>query len=248
MTIVQKVNDALFGLYKGYEDVLSYIEKWHEVYDDFGNENFQIYFKDEERKKIDTKRTLHNIDGETLLKMAIDLGVETPDFIPSIPLFKNELKSSFETASQTFEKAFRNVESDPSLAIGLANSALESIIKEILRDDKVEIQYEEKDTLAKLTQKICKVFKQRVDPSEPIEIKTIVSSLMSICNAIEDLRCSKTIFHGKTDNNNVIQNPMYAYMVVNSMATVGLFFLQFYLNEYPKINKPIPWESNDLPF
>ena len=63
--------------------------------------------------------------------MAIDLGVETPDFIPSIPVFKNELKSDFETASQTFEKAYKNVEEDPSLAIGLANSALESIIKPV---------------------------------------------------------------------------------------------------------------------
>ena len=60
--------------------------------------------------------------------MAIDLGVETPDFIPSIPVLKNELKSDFETASQTFEKAYKNVEEDPSLAIGLANSALESKI------------------------------------------------------------------------------------------------------------------------
>ena len=85
-------------------------------------------------KKIDLKKTLHQIDGETLLKIAIDLGLDTPDFIPSIPMFKNELKSSFETAAQTFEKAYCNVEKDPSLAIGLANSALESIIKAILKD------------------------------------------------------------------------------------------------------------------
>lgn len=45
-------------------------------------------------KKIDLKKTLHQIDGETLLKIAIDLGLDTPDFIPSIPMFKNELKSS----------------------------------------------------------------------------------------------------------------------------------------------------------
>lgn len=56
------------------------------------------------------KKTLHQIDGETLLKIAIDLGLDTPDFIPSIPMFKNELKSSFETAAQTFEKAYCNVE------------------------------------------------------------------------------------------------------------------------------------------
>lgn len=50
--------------------------------------------------------TLHTIDGETLIKIAIDLGLETSDFMPSIPLFKNELNSSYENASLTFEKAF----------------------------------------------------------------------------------------------------------------------------------------------
>ena len=72
--------------------------------------------------------------GSDLLRIAIDLGVDTPDFIPSIPAFKNEMKSSYKTAYDTFAKAFKQVEEDPNTAIGLANSALESIIKEILKD------------------------------------------------------------------------------------------------------------------
>ena len=142
MSIVQNINDRLFEFYKSYEDVANYLDKWHIVYDCYGdNENFYFFYKDEERKKLDVKKTLHHIDGETLLKIAIDLGVETPDYIPSIPVFKNELKSSYETASQTFEKAFKNVEEDPSLAVGLANSALESIIKEILKDDRIDVEW-----------------------------------------------------------------------------------------------------------
>ena len=143
------------------------------------HQNFYILYKDNEQKKIDVKKTLHSIDGETLLKMAIDLGVETPDFIPSIPVFKNELKSDFETASQTFEKAYKNVEEDPSLAIGLANSALESIIKEILSDNRVNIQHNEKDTLSKLISTICKAFRLNVDSSCPTEIRTTLPSDVS---------------------------------------------------------------------
>lgn len=142
MLLIQEINDTLFALYKSYEDVENYITKWHINYDRF-NENFNIRYKDSEYTKIDLKKTLNNIEDELLLKIAIDLGIETPDYIPSIPVFKNELKSSYETASQTFEKAFKNVESDPSLAIGLANSALESIIKEILNDERVVITYNE---------------------------------------------------------------------------------------------------------
>lgn len=249
MSIVQNINDRLFELYKGYEDVANYLDKWHIVYDCYGdNENFYFFYKDGERKKLDVKKTLHHIDGETLLKIAIDLGVETPDYIPSIPVFKNELKSSYETASQTFEKAFKNVEEDPSLAVGLANSALESIIKEILKDDRIDVEWNEKDTLSNLIKSICKAFKLTTDSEMPNEIKTISSSLMNACKAIDDLRSDKTIFHGKMDSNYVVAEPLYAYFIVNAVSTVGLFLLNFYKLRFPQIVKPVIEDIDDLPF
>lgn len=249
MSIVQNINDRLFELYKSYEDVANYLDKWHIVYDCYGdNENFYFFYKDEERKKLDVKKTLHHIDGETLLKIAIDLGVETPDYIPSIPVFKNELKSSYETASQTFEKAFKNVEEDPSLAVGLANSALESIIKEILKDDRIDVEWNEKDTLSNLIKNICKAFKLATDSEMPNEIKTISSSLLNACKAIDDLRSDKTIFHGKMDSNYVVAEPLYAYFIVNAVSTVGLFLLNFYKLRFPQIVKPVIEDIDDLPF
>ena len=248
MSIVQNINDRLFELYKGYDDVTNYLEKWHIVYDCYGdNENFYFYYKDEERKKLDVKKTLHNIDGETLLKIAIDLGVETLDYIPCIPVFKNELKSSYETASQTFEKAFKNVEEDPSLAIGLANSALESIIKEILKDDRINVVWDEKNTLYSLIKSITKAFKLTTEVGMPDEIKTISTSLVGACKAIEDLRSGKTIFHGKMDTNYLISEPLYSYLVVNAVSTVGLFLLNFYKKKYPPIFHPTI-DVDDLPF
>ena len=249
MSIVQNINDRLFEFYKSYEDVANYLDKWHIVYDCYGdNENFYFFYKDEERKKLDVKKTLHHIDGETLLKIAIDLGVETPDYIPSIPVFKNELKSSYETASQTFEKAFKNVEEDPSLAVGLANSALESIIKEILKDDRIDVEWNEKDTLSNLIKNICKAFKLTTDSEMPNEIKTISSSLLNACKAIDDLRSDKTIFHGKMDSNYVLTEPLYAYFIVNAVSTVGLFLLNFYKLRFPQIVKPVIEDIDDLPF
>ena len=249
MSIVQNINDRLFEFYKSYEDVANYLDKWHIVYDCYGdNENFYFFYKDEERKKLDVKKTLHHIDGETLLKIAIDLGVETPDYIPSIPVFKNELKSSYETASQTFEKAFKNVEEDPSLAVGLANSALESIIKEILKDDRIDVEWNEKDTLSNLIKSICKAFKLTTDSEMPNEIKTISSSLLNACKAIDDLRSDKTVFHGKMDSNYVLTEPLYAYFIVNAVSTVGLFLLNFYKLRFPQIVKPVIEDIDDLPF
>lgn len=205
MRIVKDLNDRLYELFKSYDDVEAYVEKWREVYDDFGNANFYIQYKDDEHKKIDLKKTLHLVDGETLLKMAIDLGIETPDFIPSIPTFKNELKSSYATAAQTFDKAYRNVEKDPNLAIGLANSALESIIKEILKDKRLEVPYNDRDTLSKLIKNICKAFRLYTEDSLPKEVQRIAQSLIACSNAIEDLRSTKTEMHGKTQEKYISQ-------------------------------------------
>ena len=50
MKIVQNINDKLYELFKSYDDVEAYIEKWREVYDDFGNA--KLLQKSEMRKDI----------------------------------------------------------------------------------------------------------------------------------------------------------------------------------------------------
>jgi hypothetical protein len=143
MQLVSSVEKAIWDEYKTYKQVRIYISKWHKHHyepDGFNDnywENFSIVEKP--NKDIDLTLTLHNMSGTDLLKVAIDLGVDTPDFIPSIPTFKNELKSAYKTAYDTFTKAYKQIDTDPSTAVGLANSALESIIKEILKDDSFEV-------------------------------------------------------------------------------------------------------------
>ena len=184
--------------------------------------------------------------GEILLKIAIDLGADTPDFIPSIPTFKNELKAEFKTAYDTFIKAFKQIETDPSLAVGLANSALESIIKEILKDERLQSKITGKETLYKLVNIILKEF-NLTNTDNPKEIKTIGNSLISACQAIEKLRSEKTDFHGKTDEDYLLSEPIYTYFIVNSVTTVGLFLNSYFKTKYPK---PVPEynEIDDLPF
>ena len=201
MSLVHKISDALWKEYNSYADVLFYMKKWQEeIYDEFQCQyvqNFTIFYKD--KRNIDLKETLHNIDIETLLKIAIDLGIETPNFIPSIPIFRNEIKSDYEKASLTFEKAFKHIESDPEMAAGLANSTLESIIKEILKDKRINVKYSDTDTLYALLKAILKAFNS-LSEEFPTEIKTINSSLFAASQAIEKLRSDKTLFHGKTND------------------------------------------------
>ncbi|WP_100613447.1 abortive infection family protein [Confluentibacter citreus] len=245
MKLVKSVHDAIWEEYKSYKEVSIYIDKWHES-DQWNNnwENFQIYLKDS--GDIDLLRTLHSMSGNDLLKVAIEMGVDTPDFIPMIPTFKNELKSDFKTAYDTFTKAFKQIETDPSLAVGLANSALESIIKEILKDERINSKVKGNETLYKLTSIILKEF-NILDNDHPIEIKTIGSSLLSISQSIEKLRSEKTDFHGKTKDDYLINDTVFTYFVVNSVTTVGLFLNSYFKTKFPKPTK-IDDEHDDLPF
>lgn len=151
-----------------------------------------------------------------------------------IPVFRNEIKSNYQTASKTFEKAFKCIENDPSTAIGLANSALESIAKEILQDKRLKIQYNPKDTLYKLTQNILKAFGMFPSENIPMEIKTICSNLLGIGKSIEDLRSTKTEFHGKVNGDYIVSESVFVYLCFNSICTVGLFLLSYYKEIFPK--------------
>jgi hypothetical protein len=183
--------------------------------------------------------------GSDLLKIAIELGVDTPDFIPSIPTFKNELKADFKTAYDTFTKAYKQIDTDPSTAVGLANSALESIIKEILKDDRISSKISGGETLYKLTSIILREF-NLTNKDNPKEIRTIGSSLLAINQAIEKLRSEKTNFHGKTTDDYLINDTIYTFFIVNTVATVGLFLNSYYKIKFPKPTPVI--EDDGLPF
>lgn len=252
MKLLTEVHDAIWSEFPSYEQVRYYISKWHESnyepdgFNDNYWENFSIVEK--ENKKIDLLATLNSMSGTTLLKVAIDLGVDTPDFIPSIPTFKNEIKSEYKTAYDTFQKAYKQIETDPSLAVGLANSALESIIKEILKDDRFLSKVKGGETLYKLASIILKEF-NLTNIEHPKEIKTIGNSLLTVSQAIETLRSEKTNFHGKTANDYLLTDTIFAYFVLNSVATVGLFLNSFYKTKYPKKQEVQSKENNDdLPF
>lgn len=249
MQLVNSVEQAIWDEYKSYKQVRLYINKWHKNnyepngFNDNYWENFTIVEK--ANKEIDLTSTLHTMTGSDLLKIAIDLGVDTPDFIPSIPTFKNELKADFKTAYDTFTKAYKQIDTDPSTAVGLANSALESIIKEILKDDRISSKLTGGETLYKLTSIILKEFNLTND-EHPKEIKTIGSSLLAINQAIEKLRSEKTHFHGKTTDDYLINDTIYTFFIVNTVATVGLFLNSYYKTKFPK---PTPVVEDDgLPF
>ena len=249
MELTQKIANTIADKFGNESDAIGrYLKFWHEPGDINGyGKNFDLII--DELYEIELINTLDSSDNDTLIKIAIDLGINTPDYIPSIANFMESLKVDFNQARVTFDKAYKKVEEEPEIAVGLANSALESIIKEILKDERISEEYKEGDTINKLAPKILKAFKLFPSSNLPSEIKTMGSSLLAVSNAIEGLRSNKTYFHGKTNGDYIIEDPMYSYFIVNSVTTVGLFLLSFYKEKYPLIVKEVDEVNiDDLPF
>lgn len=247
INLIKQVNDAIFNEFGSYENVEFYMQKWQYDIDAF-RKNFFIFHKGENSTTIDLRRTLNELDGETLIKIAIDMGIETPDFIPSIPIFRNEIKAEYPSASAMFEQAYKKIDSEPDTAIGLANSAFESIIKEILKDERIHIENKKGDTLYKLATDLLKIFKMFPDSDMPDEIKAIGSGLLKSCQAIENLRSDKTNFHGHISDDYIVKDELYVYMVINAICTIGKFLNSFYKLKYPPIEIISQEEIIDLPF
>lgn len=239
MELAQKVEVKIWAEYETYKKVQQYIDLHHwcnKEYNSSYEESFAIAYKDDKQEQIDLNTTLHNIKKgcpEILLKMAIELGIETPNFIPSIPVFQNTLKVNYNTAFDAFNQSIKQIEEHPDTAIGLANSALESIIKHILSDQSVSVELEKIKTKA-LSSLIDTLLKELKFFSKeiPDEIRNIGSGLSSVSKNIDDLRSRKTHFHGKTKDDYVVDDPLYAYFIVNAVSTVGLFLISFYEKKY----------------
>ena len=156
MQLISNIENAIWDEFASYKNVEAYIKRWHE---DDGNfwQNFIIERKEDEN--IDLSATLRDIaDDELLMKIAVDMGIEVPDLVYSIPEIKGILSSDYETAAATFENALRKVSEDPATSICCANSALESIVKHICQNDSIA-SCEPNDTLYNLIQHILKEFK-----------------------------------------------------------------------------------------
>lgn len=217
---------------KKYQNVKRYIARWHiEECDSWGNaqwSNFEI-INQKDSDNIDLSATLDRMGDELLFQIAVDLGVEVPGLVYSVAEIKGVLSQKYEDVGRTFEKAHEKIYSEPSTAIIMANSALERIIKKICLDSSID-GCNSKDTLYKLTSHILKQFKFFSDKSLNTNIRNIGSGLLTASQAIENVRSNNTEAHGTEDE--IISDPLYAMLVVNSVATVGLFLLNYYEKHY----------------
>lgn len=260
LDLITNINDKIYAEYASYKKVQTYMERWREVirYESFGynnSEEYPIYDFDiklkENTSNIDLLETLNNVGDEKLLQIAIDLSLEVPGFIYSVAKIEGITKQNYQIAHQIFVDAAKKVYETPDEAIGLANSALESIIKHILELNQLEIEYNPRDTLYKQTSNILKGLK--FFPNKDLEksIKSIGSSLLSIAQEIEALRSDKTKFHGKGREQYIIDDPLYAFFIINCVSTIGHFLISYFEQKHIDAKtetEEIEIEADEIPF
>lgn len=257
MELISKINKSVFEEYQTYTAVEAYIREFLEVtdYNNWTQEdeyNFELYFKKDKTGKdvIGLTKTLTHMPQDDLLRIAVDVGVPVPMVLPSFPTFIRKLtpeETGISYAKEMFGKAYNLVIEDPAQAISLANSTLETIIKHILQDPRSQIRYDKKDTLYKLTETILKEFKFFPTSELQDNIKKIGSSLLCISHEIENLRSDKTFSHGKQKGDYVINDSIFSMFIINSVATVGLFIISYFEEQYGKL-KQEPEIDEELPF
>lgn len=248
LNIIGQIEQSLWNKFQTqkYQNVKRYISRWYEeIYDNRGNfcdSNFEIITQ-KSSDDIDLSATLDTMNDELLFQIAVDLNIEIPGLIYSVAEIKGILSQKYEDVARTFEKAHEKIYSDPSTAIIMANSALERIIKKICSNGTME-GCDSKDTLYKLASHILKQFNFFPDKSLNTNIRNIGSGLLRASQAIENIRSNNTEAHGT--ENEIISDPLYAMLVVNTVATIGLFLLNYFEKHY----KPEPDYNLDeeIPF
>lgn len=236
--LINKINTVLWNKFENnkYKNVELYIKRWHKdpEFDYYNNliedENFSIKYR-ENSSDIDLLSTLGAMDEELILQIAINLEIATPEMIPAVVEIKEILANDYKDAGMIFKKAFSKVSEDPSISVILANSALEAIIKRICKDERLK-SCKNKSTLYDLVSHLLKEFKYFPDVKLNNNIKSIGSSLLNACQAIESIRSENTEGHGKTQEDYLINDSMYSMFILNAVTTVGLFLLNFYEKKY----------------
>lgn len=257
MQLIPKIDKALWAMFDSskYQNVRRYILKWHEEWYDFNQdqENFHIFYKDQQSKEIDLLETLHNMDPQTALKIAVDLGIDTPDLLPAVTTVKNVIKTENKNAYDDFDKAIKKVYDEPDAAVAHASSALDGIIKTILEDSIFD-----GDTLTKnaaLSKQVGHILKKLGfdNQNAPKEIITLSKNLRSLGNTIDDIRSDKTSVHGKRNDDYKIDDPLWAAFLVNICATLGLFLWEYYVSKYRPDKLQVkaddkPIDLSEIPF
>lgn len=225
MDLAAKVERHIGERFESSDDARRYLEHWHRG-EGWNDQNFEIVY---EFEVANVAETLHGMHPELLVRIAMDLGVDTPGMLPSIPKFRNTLKDQSPYALASFDRAVRSVIDEPEEAVRAASSTLESLLKTIANDENLGIKESaDGQVCARLLNTVLDGLEMKSGLQVPPEIRTIAKRLQGIGDSVFDLRSNKTLAHGPEPDAYVIDDPVWSELVVNATATLGMFLWEFY--------------------
>lgn len=166
-----------------------------------------------------------------LIKIALDLnlGIQNKS-LTIVEDFVNLLESNqLSSVVDDFNRASKNLEHDPEIAITSASSTLESICKAVC--DFFKEPYPASESMQSLVYKTCKLLYLSPDQHADEQIKKILGGLNSVATGIGSLRTKNSAAHGHGTKKCKL-SLRHSRLVVNSCATVGLFILETYYEKY----------------
>jgi hypothetical protein len=249
--LIYQINEELSNKEKNtrrYEYTEIFFTEWQKAYKKETGQNFEMLNNSDSNGNewFDSTKTLQNMEHELLFKIAVDLGIEIPGLIYSVAT----ITGITQPTRQSFEKACKEVYENPAHAVIQANSALESLIKDICTDERIA-NCKQNDTQQKLLVHILKEFKISQTPKLNENIRDITSGFQTASAAIQNLRDFHTKAHGAAtaEKRDIISDPLAAAFIVNACATIGLFLQGYYEKNYPKLPVEVTDDiDDDIPF
>lgn len=169
------------------------------------------------------------------------LGGESLGIIGVVAGFETILQEQNECMARTLGRAREDVRRAPADAVLRANAALEGIVKTIAEDERVGMPNTGNCSSTKLVKDLVDRLGLAAGDFSPKEVKTIAGSLRSLADAVNSLRSDNTDAHGKMEGDYLIDDPLWAELVINSTATLGLFLWRYYRLKVPPLEVGADW-------
>ena len=195
-------------------------------YDNFAKQRLEINHNFKEKLlKLLARYNLSYVQGGT---------ISTGGTVSSQNLKDLILEKDVSAINLEFERALKNVDSDPLEAISAACNILESICKVYIEDEQLSLP--NKQTLRFLWKTVSKDL--NFDPSklQDDDLKKVLSGMHSIVDGISALRTHGSSAHGQ-GRQMYKPEPRHARLAVNSAHSLALFVLETWNSQKLKANQ-----------
>lgn len=174
-------------------------------------------------KRIYAKTALESASSQVLSDIAVDLGI----YVDVLHLDARDYLADkgLRHCIDDFERASKNIETDPDIAIVSACSTLESICKSII--DALGENYPSDQSISGLYKKVAELMKLSPGTHADADIKRILGGLSNAGSGLGSLRTKFSAAHGKGALRLRLE-PRHARLAVNTCSTVGIFLIETY--------------------